>query len=279
MLKTKHKIAMVQVAQSAVMRGRRALGKTAVTRARRLGVNWELDLSEGIDFAIWLTAAFELETVRAYKRMIRSGDVVLDIGANIGAHTLHLAQAAGASGRVIAFEPTDWAFAKLLRNCALNPELERRIECNQVMLVADEAKDVPPPQIYSSWPLSEGDNLHQLHGGQLKTTHGARARTLDGFLRERKVDRVDFVKLDIDGFECSMLRGAKETLSRSRPRMIMELAPYALAEQGASIHELIALLREYGYRLSKLSGQPLTLDAALFDRTIPAGASMNVIAI
>ncbi len=94
---------------------------------RRRGVAWTLDLREGIDFSIWLLGAFELSTVRAYQRILRPGAIVLDIGANIGAHTLHLARAVGTEGKVWAIEPTDYAMGKLKTNIALNPELAPRI--------------------------------------------------------------------------------------------------------------------------------------------------------
>lgn len=85
-------------------------------RVRRDGIHWDLDLSEGIDFAIFLLGGLELRTLRLYRRLVQPGDTVLDVGANIGAHALPLARLVGASGRVVAFEPTQFAFCKLQRN-------------------------------------------------------------------------------------------------------------------------------------------------------------------
>ena len=83
--------------------------------------------------------------MQTYQRIVRRGDIVLDIGANIGAHTLHLAQAVGAAGKVWAIEPTDYAMAKLKANIALNPGLAARIVCCQLMLVdRTEGYEVPP---------------------------------------------------------------------------------------------------------------------------------------
>ena len=58
---------------------------------------------------------YEPENLRAYRRVVQPGFVVLDIGANIGSHTLPLAQMVGPSGRVYSFEPTDYAFGKQRR--------------------------------------------------------------------------------------------------------------------------------------------------------------------
>lgn len=279
MLKTKQKIALANLVQMAVMAGRRIFSKGPNAKVRRRGVEWHLDLREGIDFSIWLLGAFEPETVRCYQQIVKAGDVVLDIGANIGAHTLLLAQAVGSEGKVYAFEPTDFAFTKLMNNRSLNPNLGSRIHCFQYMLVDEETAGNPTPGLYSSWPLKEDADLHELHQGRLMTTAGAEARTLDSVIFALELDRVDCIKLDIDGFECGMMRGAREVLTRWHPVIIMELAPYALKEQGASLGDLIGLLKQYGYSLFDLTkGAPLVMDAVTLERQIPPGASVNVIA-
>jgi FkbM family methyltransferase len=280
MLKTKQKIALARLVQIIVMGARKLMGLGAMTQVKRNGVMWELDLKEGIDFSIWLLGSFEPETVRCYQRIVKSGDVVLDIGANIGAHTLFLAKSAGAGGRVIAFEPTDYAFLKLSQNIRLNKELAGRIQCLQCMLVDSETEDCSTPALYSSWPLKVDGIRHDLHQGRLMATSGAKPRTLDSTILSIGLDRVDCIKLDIDGFECGMLRGAREMLTRWQPTIIMELAPYALEEQGASLNELIHLLKEHGYALYGLStGEPLNMaDIAKLQHMIPSGASLNVVA-
>lgn len=279
MLKTKHKIALASLVQNVVMGGRRVAGKGTTTQVERSGVRWELDLREGIDFSIWLLGSFEPETVSAYQSIVRQGDVVIDIGANIGAHTLLLAKAVGEAGRVIAIEPTDFAYAKLCRNRSLNPELAERIHPVQSMLVGDGSEDQITPELYSSWPLGKNEGVHELHQGRLMTTTGARARTLDSVVEELAPERVDCIKLDIDGFECEMFRGAARVLKQWHPTFIMELAPYALEEQGASLEQLISLLQAHDYDLFDLANRSrLPLDSTILEQRIPPGASMNVIA-
>ena len=279
MLKTKHKIALARMMQALVMPARELFGRGSVSEVTRGGIRWRLDLREGIDFSIWLLGAFEPETVRSYKRIVKAGDVVLDIGANIGAHTLPLAQAVGESGRVIAFEPTDYAFAKLSQHLAMNPVLAPRISCLQVMLEDSDRGSAPTTGLYSSWPLKAEDGLHDLHQGRLMSADGATVRSLDSVMQQLGVQQIACVKLDIDGFECGMLRGARKILSATHPKIIMELAPYALEEQGCSLEELISLLRELGYYLFTLSsGTPLPFDIAYLNRLIPPGSSLNILA-
>src|SRR5271165_1711624 len=75
-------------------------GRRMRTRCKRRGIEWDLDLDEGIDLSIYLLGAYEPSMLRAYSSVIRTGDVVFDVGANIGAHTLHFARLVGPTGRV-----------------------------------------------------------------------------------------------------------------------------------------------------------------------------------
>lgn len=279
MLKTKQKIKLARLLQVVVIAARRLTGLGATACVERKGVRWELDLREGIDFSIWLLGSFEPKTIRCYQLLIKPGDVVLDIGANIGAHTPHLAKCTGPQGRVIAFEPTDYAFAKLNRNIALNPSLAGRIQCLQYLLGEADSADGPTASLYSSWPLKDEVNLHELHRGRLMSTQGASTRTLDSAIAALGLTQIDCIKLDIDGAECAMLLGARQMLTKWHPIIVMELAPYVLEEKGTSLAVLIGLLQEYGYGLSDAaSGQALPMDAGRMQAAIPPGASLNVIA-
>jgi FkbM family methyltransferase len=274
-LNTRTKIALARVAHMIVMTWRRAVGVGNVVETVRGDARWRLDLNEGIDFAIYLLGRFEAETVRAYRRIVKPGDTVLDIGANIGAHTLFLAQAVGNGGNVIAFEPTTYAYHKLLANIGLNVELARRIRAEQMMLIGDGAK--PPAEIYSSWPLlARTENQHAKHLGVPMGTQGARHMALDDYLDEAGVAGVRFIKMDVDGHECAVLRGARRLLHRDKPVLLAEIMPYGLAEAGSSLEEMLGLLTAANYRLYRLNGSPLPSDSTL-TRYIPAAGSINVI--
>jgi FkbM family methyltransferase len=278
MLTTRQKIALARTVQRPVIALRSLATLGPVTTVRRRRVNWTLDLREGIDFSIWLLGAFELATVRAYEGIVQPGDVVLDIGANIGAHALHLAHAVGTGGKVWAIEPTDYAIGKLRSNIALNADIAGRIICCQLMLV-DRAEDFPVPPLHSSWPLMGGSDLHDRHGGRLMSAKNARAVTLDALICEFGIERVDFIKLDIDGHECGMLRGAHAALTALRPVILLELSPHQLDETGGSIEELVELLAEAGYTLHNVSSRaPLPMNGAKLRTLIPHGASRNAIA-
>jgi FkbM family methyltransferase len=206
------------------------------------------------------------------------GSLVLDVGANIGAHALPLARCVGPGGRVIAFEPTDFAFTKLKRNLELNPELNSRVIARHCFLTATDADQVPSA-IYSSWPLAQEAGLHAKHLGREMRTESAEARSLDSVLSELADRPVRLVKLDVDGFECSILRGATKLLSDARPVFVMELAPYVLDERGASLDELLGFFSPHGYAFyDETTRKRLPSSAAELRNMIAAGGSINVIA-
>ena len=277
-LATRHKTALARLAAAPVVAARRLAGRGPELEVSRRGIRWRLDLREGIDFAIWLLGSFEPSTRRACERLVEPGETVVDIGANVGAHTLQLARLVGDRGRVIAVEPTGFAFGRLEENLALNPGLATRATAVQAALIGRRAAEMPT-ELYASWPLRGGADLHPAHRGRAHGTEGARAVTLDELVGELGVDRVELVKLDVDGYECEVLHGGQATLREHGPPIVLELAPYALAEAGASLGELCGLLSDADYELCRLDGsRPLPMAPARLAELIPAGGSINALA-
>jgi FkbM family methyltransferase len=179
---------------------------------------------------------------------------------------------------VIAFEPTDTAYGKLLGNLALNPLLSRRVDPVQAFLTADP-EDAKPAGIPSFWPLAgsvSGERLHPVHGGAYQPLEGARSLRLDDWIRDRGCDRIDFLKIDVDGFEPDVLEGAGDVLRAFGPTLLMEFSPHVIEERGRSFGDLTGMLRDLGYGCRSLSGRPLPLDDSIV-RLIPGGGSINVI--
>jgi FkbM family methyltransferase len=276
-MKTANKIALARLAYRAIHLARAAAGYSDRTIVQRDGLSYDLDLAEGIDFAIYL-GVFERQTRNALKALVRPGSVVLDIGANIGVHTMLLADLVGPSGRVLSFEPSDYGVRKLRRNLELNPELAGRVTLFHCFLAATDGAAVPD-RIFSSWPLADSEGLHQKHLGLAMPTNGAPGRTIDGILAELGGPSVQLVKMDVDGFESEVLRGAAALLSGSRPIFVMELSPYVLDERGSSLEELLGFLVPNGYRFfHERSGDRLPSGAAELRQLVRDGESMNIVA-
>jgi FkbM family methyltransferase len=277
-MKTKSKIALAAAVSEVVRCVRKLQNKPETAEFRRGGFTWELDLSQGIDFAIFLQGGFEPRTLRDYKKNVKPGWTVLDIGANIGAHTLPLAELVGETGRVIAFEPTDYAFGKLKKNLELNPEIKKRVEAVQAMLVGEPNAEKPTEGIPSSWSLAaETDGeIHPGHGGKFQTLNGAMTTQLDTWIEKEGLDNVSFIKMDVDGYEIDVLKGAKKTLEKWRPTMMMEFMPYVFADRGQNFGEVLTILNSLGYSCRTVTGQPLEMNEHL-EGTIAHGSSINVI--
>ena len=89
----------------------------------RNGINYEVDITESVDRAIFLRG-WEPKTISILHQLIKSGDTVIEVGANIGAHALIISKIIGNDGRLISIEPTSYAFNKLQKNFDLNPLLK-----------------------------------------------------------------------------------------------------------------------------------------------------------
>ena len=278
MLNTRQKIGIARIMARGILLARRCVGMGPIASVTRDGIRWQLDLREGIDLAVYL-GVYERDTVIAFRRMVRPGSVVLDIGANIGAHTLQFAGLVGPDGKVIAFEPTDFAMHKLRANLALNPQLASRVDTHQVMLA--ERPDHPvAPEIYSSWPLFTVDDLHPRHRGRLMPSTLAEVTSLDALVAELGLGRIDLIKLDVDGHEYSVLRGAAETLERFKPLVLMELAAHVLRDFGRRVEDVVNILINGGYYFEDPSTRALLpTDPNGLARSCPEGGGRNIVAV
>jgi FkbM family methyltransferase len=164
---------------------------------------------------------------------VRPGDTVIDGGAHWGDTALYLAQLAGEQGRVVSFEFEPSNLDAFHYNLSINPELARRIE-----VVAAALWDQGGTQVSVS-PQGPGTAI------RLDGEASAPTDTIDALVAREDVDRVDFIKLDIEGAELNALRGAHATLRRFRPRLA--IAAYHKPDDLAVIPGYLDAL-QLGYR-------------------------------
>jgi FkbM family methyltransferase len=243
---------------------------------RRRSITYELELREGIDLSIYLFGVFEPDVVGYYAAHLRPGSVAIDVGANIGAHALSMANRCGDTGIVIAVEPTAWAFAKLQRNISLNPELAPRIKSRQTFLTENGSQSLPV-EICSSWPMDAESNSSDARSeGRAHSTAGAKATTLDALVHSLDLPRVDLIKIDVDGNELKVLEGGSSTIRKFHPALIVELAPYVFTDGETSIGRLLEMLLSEGYHKALCGKSYFNLtdrDAIL--KAIPSGGGVN----
>jgi FkbM family methyltransferase len=243
----------------------------------RDGIRYCVDLSEGIDFALFLTGHFQSHVANPGLFALPRDAVVFDVGANVGAMALAFAKQAP-QGRVFAFEPTHDGFARLARNLALNPELAARIETVQTFVAATSAREHGLVAC-ASWKLDDsGGPKHPVHGGSRSAADAIPSVSLDDFCRERALARLDLIKIDTDGNELDVIAGARETLSRFHPAVVFEVGAYLLEERGTRAEAFLDLLEPLGYRLFEArSGRAVT--RGNIARVVPRRATTDLLAL
>jgi FkbM family methyltransferase len=210
-----------------------------IKRVNRNGLEYEVDCRELIDYSIFL-GTWEQDTFDFLHRYVKPGFVTLEIGANIGAHTLLIAKQSGADGFVHAVEPTEFARTKLLKNLSLNPDIEKRVHVHNT-LISDTVADNAQLEIRSSWPAKAKMTWKP------KETVSSPVTTIDRLVADEKLSSVDLIKIDIDGYDLRALRGATKTIEKFKPLIFVELCEWALRENGNSVSEVVTHLSSLGY--------------------------------
>ncbi len=161
----------------------------------------------------------EPETVFWIEAFIKEGDVVYDIGANVGAYSLLIAKHLNGRGKVYAFEPSFSTFAQLCSNVALN-------QCSHTVSPMYVALAEHTGMAYFNYTsMDAGTALHALGdaAGLARVVHRQPilSYALDELIEHFSIDRPNHIKLDVDGIEFDILRGAKQALSDSRLKTVI----------------------------------------------------------
>lgn len=210
-------------------------------RVRVFGYDVELDTREFIQRMIWL-GDFERWETGVVRRTLEPGGCFVDVGANVGYFSLLAASRVGRRGRVLAFEPSPYAFERLTKTI-----LSNRIEQIQAFAHAlGAARGHAELQFTGQVQANHTPSLVPQPGAR---TVRVEVKPLDDILDELRVRHVDLMKVDVEGFEPSVLRGAEESLRAGRvAAVLIELNEPWLARAGSSGAEVRAMLEGFGFR-------------------------------
>jgi FkbM family methyltransferase len=188
-----------------------------------------------------------LET-EIFRGLLRSDSLVIDAGANFGHYALTAANMIGPNGLVIAFEPHPDTFALIDANCGLLPH------DNFVAIQAGLGAFDGTMELYSDSANPGGHSFYEWNlRGTKEFYQSVQVYSLDSFLSEQgHVRPVDVIKIDVQGFEMEVLRGAARTIERDQPAILCEVTPEALSSAGSSVEELFGFFRTRGYRAEVL---------------------------
>lgn len=201
-------------------------------------VVFDLDLSQVIDSSLYYSGSFEPKSEEIIRKYLTPGMKIIDIGANIGYHTFYMAKLVGPEGLVYAIEPTNWAIKKIKKNLSLNPSINNVIIAQ--LCLSDKSLGIQRLSFQSSYRLDNHDE---------RELESVEVLTLDDFIRNFGIEEVDFVKLDVDGFEGKILDGALECIKRNRPIILFELNPTEIVQTDHTVSGIFELLENFGYQL------------------------------
>lgn len=192
---------------------------------------------------------FEPLSLDVMRRHLKIGATMLDVGANIGLFTIEAAQVVGPSGKVISIEAAPHHAMSVKNSAAVNNMTNVEVISVAVGDTDGEATlTLPRDANYGMFTLGKVDG---------DESFSVALRKIDDVIGERKIH---FVKMDIEGSEYRALLGARQTLERDRPPILIELNEAALQACGSSSRQVKEFLSDLGYRGTLLAGTPITLD-------------------
>jgi len=207
---------------------------------------------------------YQLDVVEIMKKILKPGDVFIDVGANIGYLTAIGANLVGKNGQVHSFEPAPFCFQKLKQLSEMNPEF--KIVANNCA-----AGDKPGTALINC-PLSlaGGGSLApgflELSGMLKEKNFEVRVIKLDDYFREKSIKKINLIKIDVEGFEFSVPKGLQGYFESTpcRPIIICEITPSAFSLLGCTPDQLLKYMEQYGYYPYNIKNHRLKIDVTKF---------------
>jgi FkbM family methyltransferase len=205
---------------------------------------------------------YERPELKFVSHIFREGMIIVDIGANVGLYTAIAMHRTKKQGRIIALEPHPESYRLLAQtieaNAVLLP-LNERPEVNILNVAASASEG--EAHLYTN-PENKGDN--RLYSSNLtpeSTALSIRTRTVDSVLREYKISAIDFLKVDVQGFEFEVIKGARETLRVSPNAIILsELWPSGIRQASNSNGvDYLSFLTDLNFHIYEMSAKKMEL--------------------
>jgi len=214
-----------------------------------IGIRMELDLNDPLQQWFHYLGDYEPLECDYIRSTLPRGGTFVDVGANVGWHTLQAARHIGREGRVYAFEPIPSNATLLHRNIELNGFLNVTTEM-LALFDRSESREMAMG-LHHSGNATLAPCAPDLQRFEVECIR------LDDYVRARGVGRIDLLKLDIEGAETAALRGMTGLLDRDdAPAILCELNPTLLDLMGSSCEEVVTLLGDFGYQPHLLAPGP-----------------------
>lgn len=207
--------------------------------AAKLGIQ-RLPMFDRVFLALYATykRQFEAGPTDRLKEFVSTGSLVIDVGANVGFFSVRFAQWVGDNGKVISIEPEDRNFQHL------TSAVKREGLVGRVRLLKAVAAAAPGTMLLEINRLHPADHKISRDGTGLAVT----AVTLDELVGDSDVPKPSLIKIDVQGAEMMVLKGANGILKNSKPALFIELQEEGLNRFDSSVTELLNHLSQFGYQ-------------------------------
>ena len=208
-----------------------------------------VDISDHIQRQIYFLGHYEARITDLLSRLLIPGSTFIDVGANVGYHTIVSGLLVGPTGSVHSFEPVPKIFAALETNVALNNL--PHVYLNQAAVYSTDGDlEIYLPGEGNSGLGSMVRRPHPYHSGSALLTS---AVSLDSYVLTMGIERIRVIKLDIEGAEIFAMRGMESILSSSNaPDLICEADTELLSGAGHSSEDLVQFMERFGYQVGNI---------------------------
>jgi len=217
--------------------------------AMRSRSNWRVRAAHGL-YRVATRLHWAEPELLGLGELVRPGDEVIDVGAALGMYTVPLADLVGRTGRVSSFEPQRRGiFTVRILRLLTGPHHGR---VSRIALGPQEGSSTIVVPFHNGFPIFGHGHIEQgaaREGGRQHRSH-APMSTIDGWCRQNQIEHVSFIKVDVEGFEPSVIEGATATIDRDRPSLLLEIEDRHLARYGRTADGFVSEIRdrwpEYG---------------------------------
>lgn len=212
------------------------------------GLRFEPDAFEWSQSDLLRDGYSEPLTTDCFARLLRAGDTYVDVGAHVGFFCLLARHHVGPAGRLLAIEPQPYNCARFLSNCRANG-------FENISLSVAAAGETDGTIQLPAQPASDSARLSLAGAGvhEEKQMFQVPIRRLETLLAEHRIDRVRLLKIDVEGYELSVLKGLGDSLG-AIDHLIVELLD-AGPGQSEKTTQVLELLRSSGFQLRTISGE------------------------
>jgi FkbM family methyltransferase len=225
-----------------LMRNFPAFSKHTVVVSIFDDVKMKLNLDDLVQQHLFAHGYYEPEATAMWKYCLQSSKIVADVGANVGYYSLLSAKYGKKDTQIFSFEPMTHIFNRAKENIYLNSF--SNIHLTKVALSNEKKKEVIALEEENNWGgsnivVAAGDG--KIRAEQIETT------TLDLFVQENNLERVDLIKMDVEGYEPFALHGMTQTIKRFEPIVFIEILEQLLSRFHYTPNDVFGFFHQRGY--------------------------------